>query len=59
MTTLRIAPVGAVIILSLLAGYFIVRMNSAETVIDVLKYGFGLVCATIHLMGAMYGGRNR
>jgi hypothetical protein len=57
MTDKMAVQVGAVLVLTLLTGYFIHRMNSTDQIIQVLKYGFGLVCSTIHLMGAMYGGR--
>ena len=49
----------AVIILALMTAYFLVRMDTADTIITVLRYGFCFLASTIHLVGLMNRGSSK
>lgn len=46
-------------VLAGVVGYFLIKMESADTIILTLKYGVMLLASTLHFLGLMYGGRSR
>ena len=49
----------AVMVLAGLTGYFLFRMESADTIISTLKYGTMFLASTLHFLALIYGGRSK
>ena len=48
----------AALVMAGLAGYFLIRMDSADTIIQTLKYGALFLASTLHFLALVYGRRS-